>query len=31
VINNAGVLRDVSFGKMTLKDWEIISKVHIHQ
>jgi NAD(P)-dependent dehydrogenase (short-subunit alcohol dehydrogenase family) len=24
VINNAGILRDVSFGKMQTKDWDII-------
>lgn len=27
VINNAGILRDVSFGKMAQKDWDIIMKV----
>lgn len=30
VINNAGILRDVSFAKMTDNDWEIIHKVHVH-
>jgi hypothetical protein len=30
IINNAGILRDVSFAKMTDADWEIIQKVHVH-
>jgi len=29
VINNAGILRDVSFVKMTDKDWDLINRVHI--
>ena len=29
VINNAGILRDVSFGKMTDLDWDLIMKVHL--
>jgi len=29
VINNAGILRDVSFQKMTDKDWDLIMKVHL--
>ena len=29
VINNAGILRDVSFAKMTDHDWELIYKVHV--
>jgi len=29
VINNAGILRDVSFVKMTEKDWDLIFKVHV--
>lgn len=29
VINNAGILRDVSFHKMTLDDWEAIYRVHL--
>jgi NAD(P)-dependent dehydrogenase (short-subunit alcohol dehydrogenase family)/acyl dehydratase len=29
VINNAGILRDVSFQKMTLDDWNLILKVHL--
>ncbi|MDP3816549.1 SDR family oxidoreductase [Pseudomonas sp.] len=29
VINNAGILRDVSFAKMTDADWELIYRVHV--
>jgi len=29
VINNAGILRDVSFKKMTDKDWDLIHSVHM--
>lgn len=29
VINNAGILRDVSFRKMTEKDWEMVHQVHM--
>lgn len=29
VINNAGILRDVSFAKMTEKDWDLIYQVHL--
>lgn len=29
VINNAGILRDVSFVKMTQEQWDIIHKVHV--
>merc|ERR1712137_1160732 len=29
LINNAGILRDVSFAKMTDKDWDLISTVHL--
>jgi 3-hydroxyacyl-CoA dehydrogenase/3a,7a,12a-trihydroxy-5b-cholest-24-enoyl-CoA hydratase len=29
VVNNAGILRDVSFMKMTEADWDIIIKVHL--
>lgn len=29
VINNAGILRDVSFAKMRDQDWELIYKVHL--
>jgi 3-hydroxyacyl-CoA dehydrogenase/3a,7a,12a-trihydroxy-5b-cholest-24-enoyl-CoA hydratase len=30
VINNAGILRDVSFHKMTKEDWDIIQRVHLN-
>ncbi|KAL3103105.1 hypothetical protein niasHS_002291 [Heterodera schachtii] len=29
VINNAGILRDVSFGKMSEFDWDSVMKVHV--
>lgn len=29
VINNAGILRDVSFQKLTQADWDLILKVHL--
>ncbi|MGH7269078.1 MAG: SDR family NAD(P)-dependent oxidoreductase, partial [Polyangiaceae bacterium] len=29
VINNAGILRDVSFPKMTAEDWDLIYRVHV--
>lgn len=29
IINNAGILRDVSFHKMTDQDWDLIYKVHV--
>ncbi len=29
VINNAGILRDTSFQKMTQQDWDLIQKVHV--
>jgi NAD(P)-dependent dehydrogenase (short-subunit alcohol dehydrogenase family)/acyl dehydratase/putative sterol carrier protein len=29
VINNAGILRDTSFHKMTEQDWELIYRVHV--
>jgi 3-hydroxyacyl-CoA dehydrogenase/3a,7a,12a-trihydroxy-5b-cholest-24-enoyl-CoA hydratase len=29
VVNNAGILRDVTFAKMTPDDWDIIYKVHV--
>ncbi|MCG8672510.1 MAG: SDR family NAD(P)-dependent oxidoreductase [Pseudomonadales bacterium] len=29
VINNAGILRDTSFAKMTDNDWDLILKVHL--
>lgn len=30
VINNAGILRDVSFQKMKKEDWDIIFRVHVN-
>lgn len=30
VVNNAGVLRDSSFAKMTEEDWDIIYRVHLY-
>ena len=30
VINNAGILRDVSFHKMTVEDWDLIYRVHVN-
>jgi 3-hydroxyacyl-CoA dehydrogenase/3a,7a,12a-trihydroxy-5b-cholest-24-enoyl-CoA hydratase len=29
VVNNAGILRDTSFPKMTEEDWELIYRVHV--
>src|SRR5512139_361009 len=29
LINNAGILRDVSFQKMTQQDWDLVYKVHV--
>ncbi len=29
LINNAGILRDAAFGKMTEEDWELIYRVHL--
>jgi len=29
VINNAGILRDVSFPKMTAADWDLVYRVHV--
>ncbi|MDQ8036158.1 MAG: SDR family oxidoreductase [Pedobacter sp.] len=29
VINNAGILRDVSFAKMNTADWDLVHKVHL--
>ncbi|MEZ4389985.1 MAG: SDR family NAD(P)-dependent oxidoreductase [Polyangiales bacterium] len=29
VVNNAGILRDVSFAKMTEQDWELVYRVHV--
>lgn len=28
LVNNAGILRDTSFAKMTLEDWEAVMRVH---
>jgi NAD(P)-dependent dehydrogenase (short-subunit alcohol dehydrogenase family)/acyl dehydratase len=30
VINNAGILRDAAFHKMTLDDWNLIQRVHLN-
>ena len=30
LINNAGILRDVSFQKMTKDDWDLVFKVHVN-
>ncbi len=29
VINNAGILRDVSFQKMSAEDWDLVYRVHV--
>ena len=29
VVNNAGILRDISFAKMTQQDWDLIYQVHV--
>ena len=29
VVNNAGILRDVSFAKMTADDWDLVYRVHV--
>ena len=29
VVNNAGILRDVSFQKMSQEDWDLVYKVHV--
>ncbi|MBI2892266.1 MAG: SDR family NAD(P)-dependent oxidoreductase [Deltaproteobacteria bacterium] len=29
VVNNAGILRDTSFQKMTQEDWELIYRIHV--
>ena len=29
VVNNAGILRDVSFAKMTQADWDLVYQVHV--
>ncbi len=30
VINNAGILRDTSFAKMTDEDWDLVQRVHLN-
>jgi multifunctional beta-oxidation protein len=30
LLNNAGILRDISFQKMKDQDWDIIFKVHVY-
>jgi 3-hydroxyacyl-CoA dehydrogenase/3a,7a,12a-trihydroxy-5b-cholest-24-enoyl-CoA hydratase len=30
IVNNAGILRDVSFHKMTVQDWELVYRVHLN-
>lgn len=30
IINNAGILRDVSFAKMTFEQWDLVLKVHLY-
>lgn len=30
IINNAGILRDVSFAKQTAEQWDIVMKVHLY-
>jgi NAD(P)-dependent dehydrogenase (short-subunit alcohol dehydrogenase family) len=30
IVNNAGILRDVSFGKMTMEQWDVVIKVHLY-
>src|SRR6185295_14582684 len=30
VVNNAGILRDTSFKKVTHDDWELINRVHVN-
>lgn len=30
VVNNAGILRDVSFGKITVEQWDLVLKVHLY-
>lgn len=29
LVNNAGILRDVSFAKMTDEDWDVVNEVHL--
>ena len=30
LVNNAGILRDVSFAKMSVEDWDLIYRVHVN-
>jgi NAD(P)-dependent dehydrogenase (short-subunit alcohol dehydrogenase family) len=30
IVNNAGILRDVSFAKMTFEQWDVVLKVHLY-
>lgn len=30
VVNNAGILRDASFAKMTDEQWDLVQRVHLH-
>ena len=30
VVNNAGILRDTSFHKMTVEDWDLVYRVHVY-
>ena len=30
VVNNAGILRDISFHKMSVEDWDLIYRVHVN-
>ncbi len=30
LVNNAGILRDVSFAKMTRDDWDLVMRVHVN-
>lgn len=29
IVNNAGILRDISFAKMTQQDWDLVYQVHV--
>ncbi|KAI8075158.1 hypothetical protein BC940DRAFT_287595 [Gongronella butleri] len=29
IVNNAGILRDISFARMTDKDWDLVHRVHL--
>lgn len=30
IVNNAGILRDISFAKMTFEQWDLVLKVHLY-